>query len=99
MNPAERIAEITAALAEARAAASDSMEIDLSGLIDTVEQAMSSARAAPLAEHAALTARMLALLSELDSLTQTLTRLRHANVQARAAAAYAEARGRDGEGR
>ncbi|HXQ51248.1 MAG TPA: hypothetical protein VN802_09170 [Stellaceae bacterium] len=88
MTPAERIAKITAALAEARAEASDGARVDLMGLAGAVEEAMHAAREAPLDERAALTAEMLGLLKELDGLVVALARQHHAEAQRRAAAAY-----------
>jgi hypothetical protein len=88
MTPAERIAKITAALAEARAEASDGARVDLTGLAAAVEEAMGAAHAAALEERATLVAEMLGLLKELDGLVVALARQHHAEAQRRAAAAY-----------
>jgi hypothetical protein len=89
MTPAQRIADIAAALAAARAASADGARIDLAGLAAAVEDAMRGAREAPFVERAALTAEMLGLLKELDAVVSTLARQHHAEAQQRAAAAYA----------
>jgi hypothetical protein len=88
MTPAQRIADIAAALVSARTASADGARIDLAGLSAAVEEAMRDAQAAPLAERAALTAALLGLLQELDALVATLARQHHAEAQQRAAVAY-----------
>lgn len=95
MTPVERIAQLTGALAEARAASLEGAEIDLAGLTGEVADAMAQSRTAPLAERAGLVAAMLSLLKELDQLVQALTRREHAGAQRRAASAYGT--GRDDE--
>jgi len=91
MTPVERIAELTKALAEARAAAVDGAEIDLTGLVSAVEETMEQSRVAPLADRAALVSGMLELLKELDALVASLTRRRHAGARQQAASAYGAA--------
>ena len=88
MTPAQRIADIVAALAHARNAATDGARVELDGLVAVVDEAMREARAAPLAERAALAAELLGLLKELDALVAALSRQHHADAQRRAAAAY-----------
>jgi len=88
MTATERIADLTAALAGMRAAISDGAAIDLAGLDPAVEAAMTAAKAAPAAEHAALDAAMRALVHELDQLSLALLRQHHAAAQQRANAAY-----------
>jgi hypothetical protein len=91
MSPAQRIADITAAIAAARAAATDGAQVDLDGLVAVVDAAMRDVQNAPLAERAALTTALLKLLHELDTLVTALARQQHGDVQQRAAAAYADA--------
>ncbi len=91
MTPIERLAQLTGALSEARAAALDGAQIDLAGLTSEVADAMEQSRAAPLAERAKLVATMLDLLKELDALVVALTRRDHAAIQRRAASAYGAA--------
>jgi hypothetical protein len=88
MTPAPSIANIAAALAQARSAAADGARVDLDGLVAVVEEAMRRASTAPLVERPALAAEMLSLLKELDTLATTLARQHHAEAQRRAAAAY-----------
>jgi hypothetical protein len=90
MTPAQRIADIAAALAQARSAAADGARVDLDGLIAVVEEAMRGARTVPLVERAALAVEMLGLLKELDTLVVSLARQHHAGAQRRAAAAYGQ---------
>jgi hypothetical protein len=88
MTPAERLARITTALAEARKAAGDGASVSLEGLVAVTEDAMRAACAAPLGERAALAAEMVGMLKELDALVTALSRQHHAGAQQRAAAAY-----------
>ena len=88
MTPAQRVADIAAALADARNAAANGARVDLDGLNAVAERAMSEACTAPLAERAALGAALRGLLHELDALVAALTRQHHADAQRRAAAAY-----------
>ncbi len=88
MTPSLRIANITAALAEARAAAANGAGVTLDGLVAIVEDALREARTAPAGERPALTFEMIGLLKELDALVAGLTRQHHAEAQQRAAAAY-----------
>ncbi len=91
MTPIDRIAQLTRALAEARAAALDGAQIDLAGLAGEVADAMEQSRVAPVAQRAALVAGMLGLLKELDQFVQALARREHAGAQRRAASAYGAA--------
>jgi hypothetical protein len=91
MTPIERIAQLTRALAEARAAALEGAQIDLAGLAGAVEETMEQSRMSPLTERAGLVACMLGLLKELDHLVTALARREHAGAQRRAASAYGAA--------
>jgi hypothetical protein len=88
MTAIERIADLATALAGMRAAVAEGAAIDLAGLEGAVEAAMSAAKAAPAAEHAALDRAMRALVQELDQLSNALLRQHHAAAQQRALAAY-----------
>jgi len=88
MTIAERIAELTAALAEMRAGVLDGAALELTGLDGAIQEALAAAKAAPASEHRELLALLATLAGELDSLAVALGRQHHAGPQQRAAAAY-----------
>jgi hypothetical protein len=93
MTAAAQLAQITVALAEARAAAGTGAGVTLEGLVAVVEDALRAARAATPEERPSLMTEMIGLLKELDALSAALSRQHHAEAQQRAAAAYGGGRG------
>lgn len=88
MSVAMRIADITAAVAEAHRAAADGAAVNLEGLVAVVEAAMGEAAASPPAQRAALKTALIELVKELDALATALAHQHHADAQRRAVEAY-----------
>ncbi len=88
MTAAARLAELTAAIADMRAAALDGAFVELAGLDGAIEEALAATRAAPSSEQPELLAQLEALVRELDALAAVLKRRRDGGRQQRAAAAY-----------
>lgn len=94
MTGADRIAQISAGLARARAAVAAGAALDLEGLCGTVEAAMAEAATAPLGDRGALAKALAQLIEALDGLAGDLKRQQRAEAQRRAAAAYGPPAGR-----
>lgn len=90
MSAAVQLAEITAAIAEARRAVADGALIDVGGLDTAVARVCDGARELPAAERGALAQGLVELAEALDHLAADLVRQREAAQRQRANDAYGQ---------
>lgn len=88
MNPRERLAEIVAAVTEARRALDAGAIVDVAGLDAAVTEICDAAQALSAAERRGFADDLVALADALDELASAMARQAHAAQRHRASAAY-----------